>query len=290
MLGKLVKYQSTGSLFGRVMVQRPRSSTPTREDCLNLDLNFDHLLVSLFRISPKKRPLNAGYRMESHWAGAQSTIDEELAHLQAVFIKQTRDLSQRRNELTPVYRLPPELLSRIFFATLSQNQEKKHHSRLNPAARIQNLNGRVYNIGSYEFSSRPQTRKLDVLPLCHVSQCLRTVALNSPELWNHIQVDLRTKPELLDFMKTNAKGLPLTLDLDADNGYPPWSHFRSRLILSEILGSGAGRLKSLAFCCSKGDPAHNRVVADLMAANWSSSPAQQLQALEVTVFQDEEEE
>lgn len=224
--------------------------------------------------------------MEIHWVGAQSIIDEELAHLQAVFIKQTRELRQRRNALTPIYRLPPELLSRIFFATLTQNQEKKHRSRLNPAARIHK--GRRNGVDNYEFSSWPQTRKPDVLPLCHVSQYWRSVALSSPELWNHIQVDLRMKPELLDFMRTSARKLPLILDLDADNGVPPWSHFDSRLILSDILGAGAGQLKSLAFCCDSGVISRD-VLGGVMAPHWTPAPAQQLESLEIIIDEEVED-
>ncbi|TEB21992.1 hypothetical protein FA13DRAFT_1527583 [Coprinellus micaceus] len=85
--------------------------------------------------------------MTTHWQDAQATIDEQpsllrraheekLAALQATFDESIGRLNCRRNFLAPVYRLPPEVLSRVFFASLTTSQQAERVSYLNPYARI----------------------------------------------------------------------------------------------------------------------------------------------------------
>ncbi|TFK58923.1 hypothetical protein BDN72DRAFT_806305, partial [Pluteus cervinus] len=93
-------------------------------------------------------------------------IDEEIAALR----ESIRALSTFRNTFTPVYRLPPEILTRIF---------------------------------SFLGNSPVKNPSFIWIVATRVSQHWRNVALTSPGLWSHISSSYpkRIREELLDLSK-----------------------------------------------------------------------------------------
>lgn len=232
--------------------------------------------------------------MARRWGEEQALIDKQVLRLQAEhdetvtgLEKALQDLkgqlNSQRNSMAPVYRLPPEVLSRIFWASLTTSQASEDAlTFLNPYARIHknstsaqrgSLSARQYFFEYWQKGPLP-----DILQTCRVSQYWRTVALSSPELWNHIQVKHDTEPGLLSLIRKNAKQTPLHLDLHLCQ--TPMRTFVNRVFVSELLCAGAGQLKSLAICCGI-MPRSNSLLSDLLQE--ISGRAEQLQSLEIVV-------
>lgn len=215
----------------------------------------------------------AGHRPDLH-----SVVDLQVSAAPHQDSEQISRLNREQNAMAPVYRLPPELLSRIFFESVFTTQPFKRTSHLNPHARITPISGDGFHRDQYPFVPWQEGHIPDILPLCRVSHYWRCVALGSPELWAHIQVSQDTKSELLEFARSNAREVPLDLDLHIR--CLTWNAFEHRDVLSDILLGEAGRLKSLSICCnSQGVFTH--LQSDLLQV--ISTPADQLESLEIGV-------
>ncbi|TFK65477.1 hypothetical protein BDN72DRAFT_860591 [Pluteus cervinus] len=146
---------------------------------------------------------------------AFNKIDQEILALRETIREKIRVLHAFRNTFTPVYRLPPEILSRIF--TLLQYVPKfpgDLHSRRKPT--------------------------LEWVKVTHVSQHWRDVAIGSPNLWSQIST---TYPKCLaEEWLQRSKSAPLSIDLrgsgslDADRFITP-SLFRIRELTLELTSS-----------------------------------------------------
>ncbi|KAI0266525.1 hypothetical protein BC834DRAFT_783046, partial [Gloeopeniophorella convolvens] len=101
---------------------------------------------------------------------ARRTVDGELAALHTV----TCAMRTRRNALSLVGRLPPELLSRIF----------AFHAANQPIARDP-----IYN---YDDPNPPSMAQVELgwITVTHVCRAWRAVALADPSLWRTIVFDL----------------------------------------------------------------------------------------------------
>ncbi|TFK65473.1 hypothetical protein BDN72DRAFT_845535 [Pluteus cervinus] len=111
---------------------------------------------------------------------AFAKIDQEVKILQ----ESIRALRAFRNTFTPICRIPPEVLTRIFsFA--------------------RRLPGHDLYFG--------KTKNLDWIFLTHVSQHWRNVALGCPSLWSHISSDY-PKPVVKEWLR-RSKAAPLTVKL-----------------------------------------------------------------------------
>ncbi|TFK67127.1 hypothetical protein BDN72DRAFT_843438 [Pluteus cervinus] len=160
---------------------------------------------------------------------AFTKIDKELAALRDTI----RALHAFRNTFTPVYRLPPEILTRIFSFVRHVPKPAFYSNRATP---------------------------LEWVDVTRVSQHWRNVAIGSPTLWSHIS---STYPKRLaeEFLQ-RSKAAPLSIDMrgpgsqDADQFITP-SLFRIRELtlglssaswigLSRNLSSPAPLLESLS--------------------------------------------
>ncbi|KAJ3500270.1 hypothetical protein NMY22_g19314 [Coprinellus aureogranulatus] len=174
----------------------------------------------------------------------RSDYQREVSALERAFSEERSHLNGSRNALSPVYRLPPEVLSRIFYLSLSTSQPPEVPSQINPYSRM-HKESYYYSAGdgyeSYDFEFWGGA--LDALQLCHICQYWRAVALGSPHLWSHIQVDRWTQPELLTFITENAKKAPIDLDLS-------WSsNIKAYDALLNFLEASTEQVESLAIRC-----------------------------------------
>ncbi|TFK63436.1 hypothetical protein BDN72DRAFT_847599 [Pluteus cervinus] len=138
-------------------------------------------------------------------------IDEELAVLR----ESIRALQAFRNTFTPIYRLPPEILSRIFSFT---QPGVKNHNR---------------------STSLRWTR------VTYVSQHWRNVAISTPSLWTHID---RFRPkDLVEMWLQRSKAAPLFVNLCPNSSEDEYAYliktslFRIRELRMEV---GAGTWNS----------------------------------------------
>ncbi|KAF6751386.1 hypothetical protein DFP72DRAFT_908273 [Ephemerocybe angulata] len=110
-----------------------------------------------------------------------ANLDREIARLEQDLLA----LKRRRNTELPVSRLPPELLSKIFFLAL-----------------------RYMDVDYSKM--RPQWTKMSI---CAVSHHWREIAFNAPELWMEIQIQANTKVQYLDLaLKQVAENQAVYID------------------------------------------------------------------------------
>ncbi|KAJ3539756.1 hypothetical protein NMY22_g4592 [Coprinellus aureogranulatus] len=150
-------------------------------------------------------------------------------------------MNREKNLLAPINRLPAEVLAKIFLMSLITSQEFTHPPSLFPSARIHQRFGSRGQPAGYVFQCAQKGLKPDYLKLCHVCQDWRIIALDTSELWTHIEVHTRTKPELLDFIRARTKGLPIILDIHHTG------LFRARDAIFRFFSADAGQLRSVAF-------------------------------------------
>lgn len=231
--------------------------------------------------------------MASCWRDEQAFIDGQMPHLitghtETITLSQKEfedfkgQLNHRRNSLAPVHRPPLEVLSRIFWASLTTSQDEEHTPALmiNPYKRIyKSFIGTTFS-GKYLFKAWQQRGPPDVLRLSHVCQYWRNIAFSSQELWSHIQVTQKMKPELFTLMQTNAKKLPLDLDLEIRHLSIERSKDREDR-LANVLRAGIGRLRSLSLCCPGALFFERALLSSLLQG--TSEPARQLLSLELVV-------
>ncbi|TFK64874.1 hypothetical protein BDN72DRAFT_222629 [Pluteus cervinus] len=136
-------------------------------------------------------------------AVAFTKIDEEIAILQ----ESIRALHAFRNTFTPVYSLPPEVLSRIFSL--------------------------VRHATSWDMSDKSSTSfKWPVLT--SVSQHWRNVAIGSPDLWTHLS-NSYPKHVFQEWLQ-RSKGTPLSIDL-----------YRISPSFAEFITASLPRIRELTF-------------------------------------------
>ncbi|KAF6744430.1 hypothetical protein DFP72DRAFT_79200 [Ephemerocybe angulata] len=121
---------------------------------------------------------------------SQIDLDREIAQLE----QDLASLKRRRNALSPVSRLPPEILARIFFLTLPLPELAERILLPEDEPRLAQTKGR----------------------LCAVSSRWRETALAAPELWRDIHIRDRTKAQYLNFALANI-GEKQAINLDAYN-------------------------------------------------------------------------
>jgi hypothetical protein len=104
------------------------------------------------------------------------------------------------------------LVATIYLATLTINEEGEDASSLNPRARI--LKPILPDTNLVQKSDFKYWNNVpEGLRLCHVSQYWRTVVPSLPPLWSHIRVNQNTNPEMLKFVRDNAKQCSIDLDI-----------------------------------------------------------------------------
>ncbi|KAJ3520578.1 hypothetical protein NMY22_g12692 [Coprinellus aureogranulatus] len=143
-----------------------------------------------------------------HYANAQRELDSQIYRLERDLV----ELKRRRNQLSSISQLPPEILERIFFFGLEN---------LNWDANRRNLPG--------------------CMRIAHVSRAWRTVALEFPGLWTLMQIRRGTDPRLLAFQLENAKSKPLSIQYLAYAEYPP----ANVIDVCKIIGASIRRLKTI---------------------------------------------
>lgn len=121
------------------------------------------------------RPRSTGTSSNVDEADARRRIDQEMQRLEDTM----RALKSRRNMLTPISHLPPEILSKIFFHCASESTDHK-----NP---------------------------LDWIKVSHVSRHWRAVALTSPSLWGAI---VFSRPKWVEEMIKRSKMASLIIKAD----------------------------------------------------------------------------
>ncbi|TFK65488.1 hypothetical protein BDN72DRAFT_195999 [Pluteus cervinus] len=133
--------------------------------------------------NPSLHPILAQHFESSEIAFAE--IDKEIAAMQ----ERIRQLRAFRNSFTPIHRLPPEILARIFsFVQLS-------------SALVQSIYTPYYGNGP----------SLEWVAVTCVSQRWRNVALGSPDLWSHISSSY-PKPIVEEWLQ-RSKAAPLSISL-----------------------------------------------------------------------------
>ncbi|KAF5339305.1 hypothetical protein D9611_009918 [Ephemerocybe angulata] len=120
---------------------------------------------------------------------SQIDLDREIAQLE----QDLASLKRRRNALSPVSQLPPEILARIFFLTLPFVDLAERRLSTEEEPRLEQAKGR----------------------LCAVSSRWRETAFAAPELWRDIHIRYHTKAQYLNFALDNI-GEKQTISLDAD--------------------------------------------------------------------------
>ncbi|KAF6751335.1 hypothetical protein DFP72DRAFT_908191 [Ephemerocybe angulata] len=106
----------------------------------------------------------------------QISLDREIAQLEQILAS----LKRRRNALSPVSQLPPEILARIFFLTLPLPGPELAERILRPE----------------DEPRLAQTKGW----LCSVSSHWRETAFAAPELWENIHIRDCTKGQYIDFV------------------------------------------------------------------------------------------
>lgn len=111
-------------------------------------------------------------------AGTLKSLDEEIEKMQEILVR----LKTTRNDLLPVARIPPELLSEIFLCFRDSSTRP----------------------------SREYVQKMSWISITHVCARWRNVALADPRLWNTINLRF---PDLADYFLNYSGMLPLRVVL-----------------------------------------------------------------------------
>lgn len=131
--------------------------------------------------------------LDENLSYAQNNVDELMLQLSECFLKWT----QYKAVISPVRRLPPEILCQIFLDAISSESQKPH-------------------------------KNLAPLSLCQVCESWRWAALGLPKLWTHLVFSF--KPSTLErdirrmeFWLNRAKDLALSLSLCAERDIEKFS-------------------------------------------------------------------
>ncbi|KAJ3540122.1 hypothetical protein NMY22_g4437 [Coprinellus aureogranulatus] len=133
-------------------------------------------------------------------------LEVELAHLK-----------QRRNTLSAISRLPPEIYSKIFVSSIPGTGNE------DPTERI----------------------LIQAMSVSHVSHTWRSIAVACPELWGILHVNLRTSAEILNLTLERSQHAPIYLDIDvyASSQGPSEAVISA---LSNMARAGSSRLREMA--------------------------------------------
>ncbi|KAJ3518566.1 hypothetical protein NMY22_g13609 [Coprinellus aureogranulatus] len=126
---------------------------------------------------------------QSNW-DTQQKIDAQIANLEQELL----ELKRRRNELSPVSTIPPEVLCHILLLATTHARKR-------------------------DFTGAPEKLRVNgcMNTLCHVSHFWRLTALGCPQLWAGIDVGTATDPRLVDFMVQNAQPYPISFFIKAES-------------------------------------------------------------------------
>lgn len=134
----------------------------------------------------------------------QSDID---AYTRAII-----DLKSRLNTLTPIGRLPPEVLSEILVCGV-MNDDSRHTAK-------------------YDYNRLPWIR------LAHVCHHFRAVALSTPQFWSYLRL---TKSQVFAELLTRSKAAPLHIKARVDSG----TNGADRILALEMLLHHSHRIREL---------------------------------------------
>ena len=149
---------------------------------------------------------------------------EQQAELDAQIRSGENDLVQlkrRRNSLSPISGLPPELLSEIFIASIPTTSYAQREGRMMPHGMV----------------------------LGQVSHLWRAI-LKPPEVWAHFQVGVRTKAAVLDvaFDRTRNASTSVNLCGWEEGGHPSKPSAETTAVLRRIICDPSARCRFLELC------------------------------------------
>ncbi|KAF5339428.1 hypothetical protein D9611_009841 [Ephemerocybe angulata] len=188
-------------------------------------------------------------------ASAQAELDDRIVQLERQLKDELISMKRRRNGMSPVSKLFPELLSKIFS---------------------------ISTIGDWDPPTEKQDRRQagpyrrGCIIISQVSWSWRTIALGSPDVWARIRIRTTTKNRLVKYMMKNASQVPLSVDYNCKE-YGPLSGIipdkpRALNMIKEILARAP--MKTLIF-----RPSHPPVFNELLPLFPSKSDV--IQVLEV---------
>ncbi|KAJ3537983.1 hypothetical protein NMY22_g5362 [Coprinellus aureogranulatus] len=136
-------------------------------------------------------------------------LELELAHLK-----------QRRNTLSAISRLPPEITCNIF----------------------------VSSVPSIEDDDSMEHTRHQAITISHVSHAWRDTAIACPELWSILQVGVHTPEEMLNLTLERSQQAPISLrfrgfDIDYHNPAPSEALISA---LSDMVRAGSARVREMA--------------------------------------------
>ncbi|KAJ3534460.1 hypothetical protein NMY22_g6919 [Coprinellus aureogranulatus] len=113
-----------------------------------------------------------------HYVDAQRELDSQISRLERDLV----EFKRRRNQLSPISQLPPEITEKIFLFSLEDLSRDANWGKVPVYMRI-----------------------------AQVSRAWRAIALGCPGLWTSMRIRPRTDPRLLEFQMKNAKSKPLSI-------------------------------------------------------------------------------
>ncbi|KAJ2935922.1 hypothetical protein H1R20_g1172, partial [Candolleomyces eurysporus] len=142
-------------------------------------------------------------------------------------------IKRRLNSLSPVSRLPAEILCRIFafISPLDSDSE------------------------GTEFLPLPAC-----IVMCHVVHAWREMAIGDPSLWTAVEVRDKTHPALVDFMFKNSQNMPLSLGYWSTMPYIAEGTPAAFKTVCSIMSEATVRLKALSLYAD-GEPLQTLVDA-----------------------------
>lgn len=181
-------------------------------------------------------------------------VDADIAHCRSkieLLNAKKVELKRRRNALSPIATLPPEIITQIFssFTTRiphSELSDFRHHSSEYFVLEEKLEDVQVREV-TYQALLRP-----NVFTLCHISHGWKEAAVGCQRLWSFIQVQPRTSPEVVSMMWRNAGELPVALDFVAlaeDRETVDPRSFPVFALIRDLLQSKTDRFKSIGIYC-----------------------------------------
>ncbi|KAJ2923119.1 hypothetical protein H1R20_g13975, partial [Candolleomyces eurysporus] len=159
----------------------------------------------------------------------RKALEREISGLEHNLIATKR----RLNSLSPVSRLPAEILCRIFaFISLPDSES-----------------------GGTESLPLPVC-----IAMCHVVHAWREMAIGDPSLWTTVKVRDKTHPALVDFMFKNSQNMPLSLDYWSTMPYIAEGTPAAFKTVCSIMSEATVRLKALSLYAD-GEPLQTLVDA-----------------------------
>ncbi|TEB38675.1 hypothetical protein FA13DRAFT_391325 [Coprinellus micaceus] len=192
------------------------------------------------------------------YKAAQDDFDAQIAQvtLRIEHLENERtNLRRCRNVVAPISQIPPELLLKIFSLCnialgddeLRYITNRGHISSQRPATEEWRLRD------AYDKLRYP-----NVLRVYHVNHNWRQLVAGSPHLWTRIQVQSKTRPEIVSFMRDKAGAHPIELEYvggpywATDDAHEPDPKFLPTI--QDILRASSQNIKSIAIYSSQSVP------------------------------------